>query len=129
MTSTQERVTMPGVLCGKGRSARCNVSVLRVTLSGTKLHVDCQHAIEWVSQPLPEGVYELSIEGKAIDMRHSGDGWHVVLVRALLSGEGARNRTTAASVRERVMSVAGRKKIADAQRKRWTALKKAAVKK
>jgi hypothetical protein len=69
---------MSGVLCGKGESARCNVSVLRVTLFGTKLHIDCQHAIEWVSQPLQEGIYELSIEGKAIEMRRSKDGWRVV---------------------------------------------------
>jgi hypothetical protein len=69
---------MSGVLCGKGESARCNVSALRVTLSGTKLHIDCQHVIEWVSQPLPEGVYELSIEGKTIETRCSKDGWQVV---------------------------------------------------
>jgi hypothetical protein len=70
---------MPGVLCGKGNSAKCHVSALRVTLTGTRLHIDCQHVIEWVSQPLPEGVYELSIEGKAIEMRRSKDGWQVVL--------------------------------------------------
>jgi hypothetical protein len=70
---------MSGVLRGKGESANCNVSALRVTLFGTKLHIDCQHVIEWVSQPLPEGVFELLIEGKAIEMRHSKDGWQVVL--------------------------------------------------
>src|ERR1039458_1304216 len=85
MTSTRERVTMSGVLSGKGESARCNVSVLRITLSGTKLHIDCQHAIEWVSQPLQEGIYELSIEDKTIEMCYSKDGWQVVLVSALLS--------------------------------------------
>ena len=78
MTSTRERVTMSGVLRGKGESARCNVSALRVTLSGTKLHIDCQHAIEWVSQSLPEGNYDLSIEGKTIEMRYSKDGWHLI---------------------------------------------------
>ena len=70
---------MSGVLRGKGESANCNVSALRVTLFGTKLHIDCQHVIEWVSQPLPEGVFELLIEGKAIEMCHSKDGWQVVL--------------------------------------------------
>jgi hypothetical protein len=69
---------MSGVLRGKGESARCNVSALRVTLSGTKLHIDCQHAIEWVSQSLPEGNYDLSIEGKTIEMRYSKDGWHLI---------------------------------------------------
>ena len=69
---------MSGVLCGKGESARCNVSALRVTLSGTKLHIDCQHVIEWVSESLSEGVYELSIEDKTIEMRYSKDGWNVI---------------------------------------------------
>src|ERR1019366_7280599 len=105
----------------KGESAKCNVSVLRVTLSRSKLHIDCQHVIEWVSQPLPEGVYELSIEGKAITMRRSKDGWQVVQVSELLS---------AAPVRKhRKMSTAARMRIADGQRKRWAALKKAAVNK
>ena len=70
---------MSGILFGKGENARCRVSALRITLFGTKLHIDCQHVIEWVSQPLPEGVFELLIEGKAIEMRHSKDGWQVVL--------------------------------------------------
>lgn len=78
MTSTRERVTMSGVLCGKGEIAKCRVSALRVTLSGTKLHIDCQHAIEWVSQVVPEGNYELSIEGKTIEMRYTKDGWQLV---------------------------------------------------
>ena len=40
--------------------------------------------------------------------------------RALLSSDGAKNATAAAPVRKRrTMSAAGRKKIGDAQRKRW----------
>jgi hypothetical protein len=69
---------MSGVLRGKGKIAGCRVSALRLTRFGTRLHVDCQHSIEWISQPLPEGVYELSIEGKAIEMHRSKDGWRVV---------------------------------------------------
>lgn len=78
MSSTRERVTMSGVLCGNGKSAKCNVSALRVTLFRTKLHIDCEHVVEWVSQSLPEGVDELSIEGNAIEMRYSKDRWRVV---------------------------------------------------
>ncbi len=69
---------MSGVLCGKGEIAKCRVSALRVTLFGTKRHIDCQHTIEWVSQTLPKGDYELSIEGKTIEMRYSKNGWQVV---------------------------------------------------
>jgi hypothetical protein len=69
---------MSGILFGKGENARCRVSALRITLFGTKLHIDCQHVIEWVSQSVPEGIYDLSIEGKTIEMRYSEDGWRVV---------------------------------------------------
>ena len=78
MISTRERVTMSGVLCGKGQMARCRVSAMRVTLSGTKLHIDCQHTIEWISESLQEGDYELSVEGKTIEMRYSRSGWNVI---------------------------------------------------
>ena len=48
-------------------------------------------------------------------------------VRALLSTNETKNTTASAPVRKRrKMSAAGRKKIADAQRKRWAALKKTA---
>ena len=69
---------MSGILFGKGENARCRVSALRITLFGTKLHIDCQHVIEWVSQSVPEGIYDLSIDGKTIEMRYSEDGWRVV---------------------------------------------------
>lgn len=75
MNSTRERVTVSGVLCGNGEIAKCRVSALRVTLIGTKLHIDCQHVIEWVSQSLPEGSYGLSIEGKTIEMRLLKNRW------------------------------------------------------
>ena len=47
-------------------------------------------------------------------------------IRALLFDDGAKNTTTAAPVRKRrKMSAAARKKIADAQRKRWAKQKAA----
>ena len=69
---------MSGLLRGNGEIAKCRVSALRITLSGTKLHIDCQYAIEWVSESLQEGVYELSVEGKTFEMRYSKDGWNVI---------------------------------------------------
>ena len=49
--------------------------------------------------------------------------------RALLSSDGTKNTTAAAPVRKkRKMSAAARKKIADAQRKRWAKQKAAANK-
>ena len=120
---------MSGVCLGKGGSARCRVSALRVTLFGTKLHIDCQHVIEWVSQSIPEGMYELSIEGKTFEMRYSEDGWQAVQVRALLSSDGARKHGHRSPVRKRrKISATARKRIADGQRKRWAEQKAAANK-
>jgi hypothetical protein len=52
-------------------------------------------------------------------------------VRALLSSDGAENTTTASPVikRRKKMSAAARKKIADAQRKRWAKQKSTAASK
>ena len=78
MTFTRESIRMSGVLRGSGLSAKCKVSALRVALSGTSLFKDCQYAIEWISNPLPEGKYTLTVEDKTIDMRHTKDGWHAI---------------------------------------------------
>jgi hypothetical protein len=43
--------------------------------------------------------------------------------RALLSGDGTKKAATPAAPRKRKMSAAARKKIAEAQRKRWAKLK------
>jgi hypothetical protein len=43
--------------------------------------------------------------------------------RALLSGDGTKKAATPAAPKKRKMSAAARKKIAEAQRKRWAKLK------
>jgi hypothetical protein len=50
-------------------------SALRVTLAGTRLSLNCQYSIEWVSKPLPEGAYELSFDGKIVNMNYSMGQW------------------------------------------------------
>jgi hypothetical protein len=49
-------------------------------------------------------------------------------VRALLSGSNGHTATSRGPARKRVMSAEARKRIGDAQRKRWAAQKKAAKK-
>jgi hypothetical protein len=66
---------MSGTLSAKGLTAFCTVSAMRVALSGTRLFKDCLYSIVWVAKPLPEGNYELSVEGKTVDMRHHKGGW------------------------------------------------------
>jgi hypothetical protein len=46
-------------------------------------------------------------------------------VRALLSGGGTKKNAAPATPKKRKMSAAARKKIAEAQRKRWAAVRKA----
>jgi hypothetical protein len=83
MTCTREPVRMSGTLRGQGQTASCTVSATRVTLLCTRLSQDCQYAIDWVSKPLPAGDYKLALEGegRTVDMRLSGDGWHVTVQR------------------------------------------------
>jgi hypothetical protein len=78
MTFTRESIRMSGFLRGKGLTANCKVSALRIGLPGTSLFKDCQYSIEWISNPLPEGEYTLTAEDKTIEMRHSKDGWHAI---------------------------------------------------
>jgi hypothetical protein len=75
MAFTREPVRMSGILRGGGRTAYCAVSALRVSLSGTRLFKNCGYAITWVANPLPDGNYQLSVEGTTVDMRHSKSGW------------------------------------------------------
>jgi hypothetical protein len=58
-----------------------------------------------------------SIDAEIAQLKHA---------RALLSGDGIKKTTTFAAPKKRKMSAASRKKIADAQRKRWAKQKKAA---
>ena len=67
-----------GTLRANNEKAECNVSAVRVALSGTRLFKDCQYVVEWVSKTLPLGTYRLSVGGKIIDMLYSKDGWHAI---------------------------------------------------
>ena len=78
MAFTREQVKMPGVLTGGGRRAFCNVSALRVTLSGTRLFKDCQYSIDWLATSLPHSDYKLSVEGVIVNMCYSERGWRLV---------------------------------------------------
>lgn len=80
MAYTREHLRMSGVLLGNGQTANCTVSAVKVTLEGTKLSMNCGYSIEWISRPLPEGDYKLSVDDKTIDMHYSKDGWRATEV-------------------------------------------------
>ncbi len=75
MTCTREPIRMSGVLNGNGFAAFCTVSAVRVALSGTRLFKNCRYSILWVAKPLPDGKYQLVVEGDTVQMRLSSGNW------------------------------------------------------
>jgi hypothetical protein len=71
---------MVGILHGRGETARCMMTALRVTLAGTRLSKDCQLSIEWISKPLPEGKYSLTFDDKTVQMHYSQGAWKAIAV-------------------------------------------------
>jgi hypothetical protein len=77
MASARKIVTIPGTLSGQGHEAQCIVQAIKVTAPGggvsaafTRLRVVS------VSQALPEGVYQLSVNGAPPErVRYSGGNW------------------------------------------------------
>jgi len=80
MAFTRESVRISGILRGRGETAKCMVSALRVTLEGTPLFKDCQFSVDWVSKALPDGEYTLSFENKTINMHYSKNSWRTIAV-------------------------------------------------
>jgi hypothetical protein len=76
MVSTREAVSFPGILRGGGHEANCTVRAIKVSLPGAPSvfeYVD--YSVENISTPLPEGVYELSAQGKTIRLRNKDGYW------------------------------------------------------
>jgi hypothetical protein len=73
MTNRRERVSLPGVLLGEGFEATCTVHATKVTLWGVDAF--CRRSIVAVSQPLPEGEYQLSLNGEVTRLRHQNGAW------------------------------------------------------
>jgi hypothetical protein len=80
MAFTRDSMRWPGILRGGGQTADCTVSALRVAVTGTRLFKDCLYRVLWVSKPLPDGDYKLSMDEKTIEMRNSNGGWRATEV-------------------------------------------------
>jgi hypothetical protein len=63
MASKREIVRLPGILSGEGHEATCIIEALQVTLPGGGTSALARQKIVSVSKTLPEGVYQLSING------------------------------------------------------------------
>jgi hypothetical protein len=75
MASIKEHVSFAGIIKGQGREARCTVSALKVTLPGAGGSAYARYSVRDVSERLPEGEYQLSVNGQAFAMRHQGGHW------------------------------------------------------
>jgi hypothetical protein len=75
MQSTKERVSFAGILRGEGHEEPCTVSALKVTLPGDGVSAYARYSVSNVSQPLPEGEYQLSVNGRSFALRHRGGKW------------------------------------------------------
>lgn len=75
MQSLKERVSFAGILRGEGYEVPCTVSALKVTQRGTGISAYAQYSVSNISQPLPEGEYQLSVNGQSFAMRNQGGNW------------------------------------------------------
>jgi hypothetical protein len=72
----REPVSFSGILRGNGQEAHCTVRATKVGLPGEPSefrYVD--YSIHNVSEALQEGVYQLSVDGDIIAVRHQGGHW------------------------------------------------------
>jgi hypothetical protein len=75
MASIKEPVFFAGTIRGQGRESPCTVSAQKVTMPGTGLFAYAHYSVRTVSRPLPEGDYELFVNGQTVAMRHQGGNW------------------------------------------------------
>jgi hypothetical protein len=76
MASTREPVSFPGILRGGGHEGTCTVRAMKVSLPGKPSVFEfVNYSIENVSKPLPDGIYELSANGRTIAVRNQNGNW------------------------------------------------------
>jgi hypothetical protein len=75
MSSIKEHVSFAGVIRGQGHEANCTVTALKVTMRETNIHAYARYEVKAVSGPLPEGDYELTVNGQSFPVRHRGEYW------------------------------------------------------
>ena len=72
----RERVRLKGVVRGEGREATCTISAARVSLPGA---AGVSETTDWamldVSEPLPDGNYEVLADGKREQVRLVNGQW------------------------------------------------------
>jgi hypothetical protein len=77
MVSTRERVTLQGLLHDRGLEATCRVFATKVTIAGGSDFGYGNYQIDSasVSPSLPDGSYQLSVNGELIPIRFLNGDW------------------------------------------------------
>jgi hypothetical protein len=75
MASTKTIVRLLGILRGSGLEATCTVEATKVTESGGGLFQHTNFKVANVSKTLPEGEYQLIVDGLTIAVRYMNDDW------------------------------------------------------
>jgi hypothetical protein len=74
MSSIKEHVSFTGIIRGQGHEANCTVTALKMT-RGTGIPAYTRYEVKAVSRPLPEGDYQLTVNGQSFPIRHRGEYW------------------------------------------------------
>lgn len=75
MNSAKRYVYLEGAIIGDGGEATCTVRALEVTLLATGDVAHSQFHVERVSTSLPEGTYDLIVNGVTQRVRHQNGHW------------------------------------------------------
>ena len=77
MATIKERLVLEGTLRGNGREATCIVDALKISISGADPPGCLQYSVRQTAKALPEGLYQLFVDGQIVDVRHEGLFWIV----------------------------------------------------
>lgn len=75
MASIREPVSFAGMLRGQGHEANCTVRATKVSLPGSSDFTYINYSIEGVSETLPEGEYQITVNGQVIAVRYQNGHW------------------------------------------------------
>jgi len=73
--SRRELVELSGILRGAGREASCILRATKVSLPGSGAVAYTNYSMKAVSEALPDGDYELIVNGDAIRLVLSNGHW------------------------------------------------------
>lgn len=73
MADQNETRTFEGTLKGQGRQAHCIVQALNVSRASDGKYAD--YRVIAVSEILPDGVYQLAVNGETFEVRETDLGW------------------------------------------------------